>query len=77
MGLRRTRQRESASGLMPFEAAEACRAYADHGRLDSAIPLLQDALRRAQRALGADHPVTELIRGNLATAMVESGTGKV
>jgi hypothetical protein len=42
--------------------------YAAAGEPDRAIALYQDAMADVERTLGADHPVTEAVRGNLTTA---------
>jgi hypothetical protein len=43
-------------------------AYASAGDLGRAIPLLEQALADSERVLGADHPQTKMVRGNLAAA---------
>jgi hypothetical protein len=48
-------------------------AYGSAGDLGRAIPLYQAVLADSQRVLGADHPLTKAVRGNLGTARDASG----
>ncbi|MFE3703042.1 tetratricopeptide repeat protein, partial [Nocardia tengchongensis] len=42
-------------------------AYRSAGRSCEAIPLYERALTDSERILGPDHPITRVIRGNLAS----------
>jgi hypothetical protein len=41
-------------------------AYQDAGRTAEAVPLLERTLADYERLLGAEHPNTKVVRGNLA-----------
>ena len=47
--------------------------YKDAGRLDDALPLFQEALKRRQAKLGPDHPDTLVSMSNLAIAYHAAG----
>jgi hypothetical protein len=51
--------------LDPECTPESTQAAGDLGR---AIPLYEQALADSVRVLGADHPQTKIVSGNLATA---------
>jgi tetratricopeptide (TPR) repeat protein len=47
--------------------------YKDAGRLEEAVPLLEETLRRQRAKLGADHPHTLISMNHLANGYNESG----
>jgi tetratricopeptide (TPR) repeat protein len=49
------------------------RSYSDAGRINEAIPLLEDTLVAFERVLGPDHPNTLASRNNLAHAYRDAG----
>ena len=62
--------RQETTSTDPFEVAET---YLEAGRLDEAIPFLEQTLAHYTRALGADDPDTSTIRTYLAAAYQAGG----
>ena len=50
-------------------------AYQAAGRLDEAIAMFERTLAEAERVLGRAHPLTLLVRTNLASARRQDGRG--
>jgi tetratricopeptide (TPR) repeat protein len=70
MGFRKVRRGETAIGLISMETAEAYRVA---GRLDEALPLLEQTLSHDVQRFGSCDPGTSTVRVYLAAAYQQAG----